>query len=96
MKVVTLKNGAEEAESLVLLTTMSLRTLMREYPIAFYELVQLCKDHNHRLLDNAGEILDRLGFVQNGIVHDSFRNIVLSAVEGDKLDMRLTSLIVTV
>ena len=91
-KVVKLKNGSEEAEPLVRVTIMSLRMLMESDPIAFYELFELCKDRNHKMFGNAGEKLAKLGLVgAAGHVHDSIRNIVLSAVEGEGLDMCLVS-----
>jgi hypothetical protein len=89
MKTVILKNGAEEAEPLVNVTMMSLRKLMEEQPIAFYEFVELCKDSKHQLFGNASEVLNRLGLIHGGAVHDSIRNIVLSATKGDGFEMEL-------
>lgn len=91
LKAVVLKNGAEEVEPLVAVVMMSLRTLLRENPIAFFELVQLCKDRNHKPFGTTGTILEQTSLIQNGVLHDSVRNIVLSAVEGEGLEMRLTS-----
>jgi len=95
LEAVILKNGAEEVKSFVLVTMLSLQRLMREKPIALYELVQLCMNNKHDLFGNAGEILEELGLVKNGVVHDSIRNIVLSAVEGDGCNMRLTNPLAT-
>src|SRR3989338_5617614 len=89
IKLVKLKNGSEEAEPLVRVTMMSLQHLMGENPIAFYELVELCKNRNHKMFGNTNEILERLSMVSNGFVHGSIRNIVLSAVKGEGLDMQL-------
>jgi|688.fasta_scaffold817402_3 hypothetical protein len=92
MQTVTLKNGAEEALPLVTVTMMSLRTLMEQNPIVFYELVTKCRDSNHRFFGNTGDSLKQLGLVQAGEhIHDSVRNIVLSAVKGDGFDMSLGS-----
>jgi hypothetical protein len=91
MKAVFLKNGAEEAEVLVRVVMLSLGNLMEQNPIVFYELVQLCKNREHKLFGNTGEILEKLRLVENGEIHDSIRNVVLSAVEGDGLNIRLTS-----
>ena len=91
MDVIKLKNGTEEVEPLVRVTMMSLRSLMSVNPVAFYELVELCKDRTHVLFGNTGKVLEERSLVQNGVVHDSVRNIVLSAVTGEGLEMRLTS-----
>jgi len=94
MKTLVLKNGSEEAEPLVKVTMMSLRNLMETNLIAFYELVCLCRDGKHQLFGNTGEVLGKFSLVSNGQVHDSIRNIVLSAAEGEGLDMRLTNPVV--
>ena len=92
MQVVTLKNGAQEPLPLVTATMMSISTLMQENPIAFYELVMKCRDRNHRFFGNSGDVLQRLSLVETGgSVHTSIRNVVLSAAEGDGLDMCLGS-----
>lgn len=91
METTILKNGAEEAVSLVTVCMMSLEDLIKENPIALYELVMKCRDRNH-VFGNAGELLEQRKLVQSdGQPHDSIRNVVLSAIEGDELDMRLTS-----
>ena len=92
MKMVTLKNHTEEALSLVNVTMMSLRSLMKKSPMALYELVMKCKDNGHVCFGNTGKNLRNLSLVQaNGLVHGSIKNIVLSAVEGDGFDMVLTN-----
>jgi hypothetical protein len=71
---------------------MVLRNLLTQHPIAFYELVQVCKNPNHKLFGKTGEILGRFAIVQpDGGVHDSIRNIVLSAVEGEDYSIQLTN-----
>ena len=92
MKEVTLKNGSTEVDVLVVATTLSLQSLMEDNPIAFYELVMLCRDRTHQLFGSVGGVLrDRNLIEQNGQPHGSIRNIVLSAVEGDMLDMCLVN-----
>ena len=90
MEIVTLKNGAEEPKPLVLATMVSLENLVQTNPIVAYELVEVCKNPDHELFGNAGEILTKLALIENGYVHDSIRNIVLSAFEGEGFEMRLT------
>lgn len=91
MNMVTLKNGAVEAEPLVKVTMMSLGRLWDENPICAYELVMLCRDSNHKPFGNSDKILVELALVQNGRVHDSIRNIVLSSVSGEGLEMTFGS-----
>lgn len=91
-ETVVLKNGAEEAKTIVNVLMKTLEDLVQQNPIAFYELVQLCKDSNHALFGNTGEILQQRALVQSdGRVHDSIQNVVLSAVQGEMLEMRLTN-----
>jgi len=85
MRTVRLKNGAEEAKPLVGVTMMSLQKLEQTNPIAFYELVMKCKDDGHELFGNTGDVLQSLALIQDkrGQVHNSIKNIVLSAVNVD-------------
>ena len=94
MDVVTLKNGEKERKSLVNVTMMSLRTLMNEgKAMVVYELAELCRKPNHKPWGQTGEDLKKLQLAteQNGSwnVHDSIKNIILSAVEGEGLNMIL-------
>lgn len=89
METVVLKNGSKEVKALVVVVMMSLEELIGKDPITFYELVMFCRDQSHKFFGSTQGALERLGFLQNGTVHDSVRNIVLSAVEGDGLEMRL-------
>ncbi|MDP2967068.1 MAG: hypothetical protein Q8N87_01505 [bacterium] len=92
MKILVLKNRAEEVEGLVIATMVSLEHLLKSNPIVFYELVMKCRDNNYQFLGNTAEPLEELGLVQRDrTVHDSIRNIVLSAAEGSGLGMKLVS-----
>lgn len=92
MEVVTLKNGSEEHKALVVTTMMSLKSLFNENPLAFYELVQICKNPSHSIFSPVQlKALESLGLVSGGIVHFSVRNIVLSAVEGEGMEMTIGS-----
>lgn len=85
LEVVKLKNGAEEAKVLVAGHWLAFKTLQEQHSIAMYELVELCRDPDHELFANAGEVLQGFAMVKmngsKGVVHDSTRNIVLSASE---------------
>lgn len=91
MKTVILKNGAEEAEPLALAMPRILASLMQENPIAFYELVMLARDPSHDMWPGTSEILEQRQLITRGHMHDSIRNIVVSAVEGEGMEMVLTS-----
>lgn len=88
MDVVKLKNGAEEVEPLVKVTMMVLRDLWTKDVITAYELVMCCRDRDHQPFGNTEQKLrDRSLYP----IHDSIRNIVLSSVTGDLLEMQLGS-----
>lgn len=90
MKTVYLKNNSEEAASLVNVMMVSLCLLFDEDPIVFYELVMLARDQQHNLFGNTGDKLKDLHLIQrDNRMHTSLRNIVLSAVAGDGLEMTL-------
>ncbi len=92
METVILKNGAKEATGLVTTVMMSIQNLMQEKPIVFYELVMKCRDSNHVIFGNMQKDLEDLALVNSGGgVHDSIRHIVLSAVRGDGLEMKISN-----
>lgn len=94
MEVIKLKNGTEEAAPLVTVGMMALKNLFETRPIHFFELVSLARNSAHVLFGKTGQDLLAQSLVQdagNGryTMHDSLRNIVLSAVVGEGLEMRL-------
>ena len=89
METVRLKNGSEELKVLVNLTMFSLRSLLQNNPTDFYDLVMVCRNKNYGVTNQA--LLNRLGLMQGNLVHTSIKNVVLSAVIGDGLNMTLTS-----
>lgn len=96
MDTIRLKNGADEALPLVSVIYNNLHLMVSEGGIHFYELVMKCRNRNHQFFGNAQEKLHALGFIQaDGSIHDSIRNIVLSSVEGDGMNMSLVSPIKT-
>jgi len=91
-KVVRLKNGTEEFKPLVCGTMLTLHSLLKEQPVAFYELVMKCRDIGHSFFGNAGEHLRSAGLVdENGEIHDSTKNIVLSAIQGEGFGLYLVN-----
>lgn len=92
---VRLKNGNEEAKVLVVIIMRTLNRLFDEGKGGWIlELVTFCRDSEHMLSDYIGEALKYNDLISgnptNGwYVHGSIRNIVLSAMSGEGLDMTL-------
>jgi hypothetical protein len=94
MQTVTLRNGSEELDSLVNATMMSLRQMMGDILgiTALYDLHQICLGTNYRPSARQLEYLKERCLLQaNGRPHDSIKNIVLSAIEGEGPEMTLVS-----
>lgn len=95
MEMVTLKNGMVETRVLVSTTMFVLGELFEKEPIQLYELVQKCRNSAHKMFGNTAQALADLSLVGPGPehrVHDSIRNIVLSASEGKgALDLTIVS-----
>lgn len=94
IKLVRLKNGAEEAEALVNVTMTSLGTLMDSLAgvTQFYDLTMVCRDSNYKIGERNLKALQDLALLQpDGRPHESIKNIVLSAVAGEGLGMKLSS-----
>lgn len=92
MKVVTLKNGTEEAEPLVASTMLILNGLIDKSPLVFYDLVMLCRNKDYKCFGNAEyELIDMALLQPDGRPHQSISNIVKSAVVGDSLDISLVN-----
>lgn len=95
METVILKNGDEVPNVLVATTMLSLRSLLDDNPIAFYELVMSCRDRDHPLWGNTPVVLSACSLIQTSdstgraTIHDAVRSIVLSAANGGGLDMSL-------
>lgn len=90
MDILKLKNGAEEAAPLVRITMMSLNQLMQGLPGAVdaYELVEKCKDQAHVMFGDSEQHLIDVGLMEGpNRIHDSIRNVVLSAAVGEGLQL---------
>lgn len=89
VKTLALRNGSVEAEALVEMIMRNLRDLFETDPIVFYELAHLCRDKNHDLFAGA-DTLRKLNLLRaDGTVHESIRNIVVSATEIEGSDVIL-------
>lgn len=93
MKQVTLKTGEQAPLSTVTAVMLNVHKLLDRDPIAFYELVQLCRTPgNWRLWGDTGRVLRSYDLIQSDDKpHDLIRAIVLSAVTGDGTGMVLGS-----
>ena|SRR3990167_5460798 len=93
IEMLKLKNGSEVAKPIVFTTMITLNELMETNPIAFFELVQKCRNPQHEMFGNTEDEVRKWGLMDYapGKVHECTRDIVLSAVEGDDLGMQLTS-----
>lgn len=92
MEMTKLKNGTEEPTPVVAVVRASLKRLLDDMasggPIAAYELVQVCRKPGHKPFGHTGKLLRDFSLLNDdGCVHDSIRNVVLSAARGDGLDM---------
>lgn len=89
---ITLKNGTQESSPIVATIMMLLESLCDSDPICFYELTMKCRDNNHQLFGNCASKLQGLSLLQSdGTVYHAVKNVVLSAVTGEDLDMALGS-----
>lgn len=99
---VTLRTGARVPRVLVAVTTLSLRTLRAANAadpfdamagaIAFYEIVEKCRNPRHEFFGDFEAKFKALGLVDdNGGVHGAIRDIVLASAEGDGLTLRHVS-----
>ena len=92
MKMVPLKNGSEEPDKLVKATILSLDSLMESLPIVFLAFVEFCRNPQNQISEKTKEIVKKRSLLEdNGAIHSSVKNIVLCSVEGEGLDMKLSS-----
>ena len=88
METIKLKNGSEEAKGLVAVTSLRVGNLINTNPMAFFELVRVCRDPSHRPFGNTAQVLSGFSLMEpGGTVPQSIRNIVLSGAQGDGMDM---------
>lgn len=90
--MVTLKNGQEEAKIAVGTVMMLLNNLIKSDPICFYELVMKCRDRNYIFFWKTWDKLKGLWLVEGeGSINNSIKNVVLSAVTWESINMVLSS-----
>jgi hypothetical protein len=92
VELVTLKNGSTEPKPAISATALAAKYLMKSDPIAFYELVEICRNPNHTPFENTAEKLQSMALLgSNKLPHATVRNVIVSAVEGEKLAMVWTN-----
>ncbi len=96
MEEVLLKNGTKEAKVLVNVVMHSVSTLLDSGVsglTSLYDLVQICRNNpNYQKFGDNEEMLKKLSLLQDdGKPHNSIRNIILSSVSGDGIDMAFES-----
>ena len=99
MEQLTLRNGSTEPAPIVQTTMMALSEIMNVDTVgitALRDLYQLCLGTaGYQMLDPQRQLLDRYLLLDtSGIPKDSIRNIVLSAVQGEGLEMELVNPVV--
>ena len=95
MDTVNLKNGTSELRILVVSTYGILKKMLddMEGAIAFYELVEVCKNPSHQVFSSKQKeyLISRALMQSDGRIHQSVRNIVLSSVQGEGLELSLVN-----
>ena len=85
-----LKNGSEYSEELFGIVWSVIKNLFENEPIVFYELVMKCRDFSHPYFGNTAEKLESIGLLSPfRAPHPLVKDIILSAVTGDGLEMTL-------
>ena len=96
MEMLALNNGSSEPKPAVITSMMSIRGLWNEgIPgiCAISDLYERCRNQSHPIANGEKQKLESLALLQpDGHVHDTIKNVVLSAITGESLaDMKLGS-----
>lgn len=79
------------ADSLVVVTRMSLQRILEDRPTAFYDVVTMCRDKKYEAFGANRPYLESSGLIDlYGRPHKAICEVVEKYVEGDGLEMRLT------
>jgi hypothetical protein len=88
---VTLRTGAEVPGPVAGTVTIALERLLDVHPVALYEAVCIARDKAHVPFGNTGAALEDIGLLQQGVMHDATRDVILAATDGDGGALRLVS-----
>lgn len=92
--MIKLRNGSQVERSEAQEIIESLRFLRNHEPAAMHGLLMKCRDDNHKINRQCRHVLQALLFMDSsGRVDNDVRNVVLSAPEGNEIDMRSISLV---
>ena len=93
MNHVKLKTGVTIPEPTAVAVFGNLKKLFSEDFLAFFELVELCRNDKHEFWDdNVKNTLASLAFIKsNGQIHSDTKAVVLAATEGDGMNLTLVS-----
>ena len=90
MDTVQLKNGTEEAKPAVMATMLSLEHLASNDPTVLYDLLMRCQDRDYQWFGDNQATAEKLSLMlPNNHIDDTVKNIVLSAVTENGLDISL-------
>lgn len=95
MDPVEVRTGEHIPLFIVTASFEALQALLQKDPLAFIELVRHCRDHNHVISEQYEQRIKAVSgvFYQGGgnRVHDFTKHVIVSAVEGDGMTMRIVS-----
>lgn len=86
MQPIKLNNGAEVPAILVSTTMEAAKQLLHDDTIAFYEMVEKCRDQSYTMWKDTEKKVKK--YI---IIHDMTCDVIKSAVRGNGLEMRLDS-----
>lgn len=89
LDIATLRNGCEVPLPLVLTTTVALRRLLDEDPVALYDAVAWARSGAPQAF--SAERIESIGLTQNGVMHDAVREVIVASAEGDGFGLHLVN-----
>jgi hypothetical protein len=91
MEMSLLKIGKSVPKPVAMTTMVALRQIAENDPLAFYELVELCKDSNHQIWGDTDKLKGLSLLQSDGRVRDDVKEVILSAAEGEGMELSLGS-----
>jgi hypothetical protein len=92
MSTITLRTGKEVSHEHLAILMVTLDKLARQDANAYYELVALCRNPEHKLYIGTDKTLRELKLIEkNNQPVEVTRDIVLASAEGEGLNLKLVS-----
>jgi hypothetical protein len=99
MNTVTLTNGHDVPEVLVMATLLNLSLVRDQEPVAFFELVSAAHDRNHKVfaeplalaLKDRYSLIDQIRQDRTVGMSDAVRHIITAATNPDPMKMEIKS-----